>query len=70
MREAPRRSGLRVRPRPLANRRGVFVRERPLGRLEDRGQRDRLLPLLYLLAAVDVEDAQIVQLGSGRASCP
>ena len=47
----------------LAQRRGVLVGERALGRLEREPERDRLPALPHLLAAVDVEDARLAQLG-------
>src|SRR5829696_9310995 len=51
---------------PLAQARGVIVRERPLRRGEDDAQRDRLPPRADLLAAVDVEDACVAELRPGR----
>src|SRR5439155_2035556 len=44
----------------------VLVRERPLRRLEGDAERDRLLSSADLLAAVDVEDLDLAQLGAGR----
>ncbi len=49
-----------------ADRGGVLVGERPLGRLEDERERHRLPPLADLLAAVDVEDPDLAQLRTGR----
>ena len=51
---------------PLADRSRILVGERPLRRLERGRERDRLLPLSHLLAAIDVEDAQLAQLRPGR----
>src|SRR6476619_7911654 len=63
-----------LRPEPLREQRHdppaqhcrVLVRERPLGRLEDERERNRLLPLANLLAAVDVEHPRLAQLRTGR----
>ena len=44
----------------------LLVGERPVGRLEDEVQRDRLPPLPDLVAAVDVEDARLAELGASR----
>src|SRR5688500_3026325 len=51
---------------PLPDRRRVFVRQRPLRRLEDGGERDRLPPLADLSAPVHVERAQLPQVRAGR----
>src|SRR2546421_8563146 len=50
----------------LAERCRVRVRERALRRLERDAERDRLLSFADLLAAVDVEDLDLAQLGAGR----
>ena len=49
-----------------AERGRVLVGERPLGRLEDERERDRLAALADLLAAVDVEDAASRAARAGR----
>ena len=59
--EAPKRSRERGDD-PLPQRGPVLVRQRPLGRLELDAERDRLAPRPGLLAAVDVEDANLAQL--------
>ena len=42
---------------------GVLVRERPVGNLQREVYGDRLAAVADLIAAVDVEDARLAQLG-------